>query len=101
MFHPSAVALSSGSRPRNSVHRPPVSTPACIILAAMEPKPSPRRYSGLDRELEIYQLGLQGKPTPIPIPLALLEQRAKEILTPRAYDYVAGGAGGEQTMRAN
>src|SRR5437868_5739703 len=67
----------------------------------MEPKPSPRRYYGLERELEIYQLGLQGKPTAIPIPVALLEQRAKEILTPRAYDYIAGSAGGEQTMRAN
>ncbi len=31
----------------------------------------------------------------------MLEAKAKEILTPRAYDYVAGGAGGEDTMRAN
>jgi isopentenyl diphosphate isomerase/L-lactate dehydrogenase-like FMN-dependent dehydrogenase len=35
------------------------------------------------------------------VPLELLEQKAKEILAPRAYDYVAGGAGGEDTMRAN
>jgi isopentenyl diphosphate isomerase/L-lactate dehydrogenase-like FMN-dependent dehydrogenase len=35
------------------------------------------------------------------VPLELLEQKAKEVLLPRAYDYVAGGAGGGDTMRAN
>jgi lactate 2-monooxygenase len=57
--------------------------------------------TGADRELQIYALGLRrGKPS-VPVPLHLLEQKAKEILAPRAYDYVAGGAGGEDTMRAN
>ena len=37
----------------------------------------------------------------MPVPLDALEQRAKEILSPRAYDYVAGGAGAEDTVRAN
>ena len=46
-------------------------------------------------------MGLTGKSLPTPVPPALLEQKAKEVLEPRAYDYVAGGAGGEQTMRAN
>jgi isopentenyl diphosphate isomerase/L-lactate dehydrogenase-like FMN-dependent dehydrogenase len=36
-----------------------------------------------------------------PVPLFLLEQKAKETLSPTAYDYVAGGAGGEDTIRAN
>src|SRR3981081_4383599 len=55
--------------------------------------------AGPQRELQIYQLGVSGgKQT---VPLHLLEQKAKEILAPRAYDYVAGGAGGEDTMRAN
>ncbi len=67
----------------------------------MEMKPSPRRSSGVERELEIYQLGLAGKTPEVPVPLSMLEQKAKEVLDPRAYDYVAGGAGGEQTMRAN
>ena len=61
----------------------------------------PPRNFGLERELEIYQLGLAGKKLSIPITLSLLEQKAKEVLDPRAYDYVAGGAGGENTMRAN
>jgi isopentenyl diphosphate isomerase/L-lactate dehydrogenase-like FMN-dependent dehydrogenase len=30
-----------------------------------------------------------------------LEQKAKETLAPEAFDYLAGGAGGEDTMRAN
>jgi len=63
--------------------------------------PNPPRNFGLERELEIYQLGLAEKNLSIPIPLPLLEEKAKEILDPRAYDYVAGGAGGENTMRAN
>jgi lactate 2-monooxygenase len=57
--------------------------------------------AGPERELQIYALGLGGEKPSVPVPLELLEQRAKEILSPRAYDYVAGGAGGEDTMRAN
>ncbi len=57
--------------------------------------------TGPERELQIYALGLGGGKPSVPVPLDLLEQKAKEILAPRAYDYVAGGAGGEDTMRAN
>jgi isopentenyl diphosphate isomerase/L-lactate dehydrogenase-like FMN-dependent dehydrogenase len=57
--------------------------------------------SGPDREQQIYTLGLTGGSLSSPVPLFLLEQKAKEILSPPAYDYVAGGAGGEDTMRAN
>ncbi len=63
--------------------------------------PKPVRNFGLERELEIYQLGAAAKQLSIPIMLSLLEKKAKEALDPRAYDYVAGGAGGENTMRAN
>src|SRR5467141_5246886 len=57
--------------------------------------------TGPERELQLYAQGLVGGKPSVPVPLDLLEQRAKEILAPRAYDYVAGGAGGEDTMRAN
>lgn len=57
--------------------------------------------TGPERELQIYALGLGGEKPPVPVPLVLLEQKAKEILSPRAYDYVAGGAGAEHTMSAN
>jgi isopentenyl diphosphate isomerase/L-lactate dehydrogenase-like FMN-dependent dehydrogenase len=63
-----------------------------------KPQPMP---TGPERELQIYTLGLSGGKPSVPVPLDLLEQKAKEILAPRAYDYVAGGAGGEDTMRAN
>jgi len=56
---------------------------------------------GPERELQIYAQGLAGGKPSVPVPLDLLEQRAKETLSPRAYDYVAGGAGGEDTIRAN
>src|SRR3974390_3016164 len=56
---------------------------------------------GMERQFEIYQLGLAGKKLSAPIPLAQLEQKAAEVLAPEAYDYVAGGASGERTARAN
>ncbi len=67
----------------------------------MDGSPAPRKLSGLDRELEIYQLALAGRAPITPISLDKLEEKAKESLDPRAYDYVAGAAGAEHTMRAN
>jgi lactate 2-monooxygenase len=57
--------------------------------------------SGMQRQQQIYTLGLTGGSLSIPISLSLLEQKAKEMLPPPAFDYVAGGAGGEDTVRAN
>jgi len=57
--------------------------------------------SGPERELQLYSQGLAGGTSIIPVPLDVLEQKAKETLEPRAYEYVAGGAGGEDTLRAN
>ena len=67
----------------------------------MESKAAPARFSGIERQLEIYQAGLRGAKPVLPVSPDLLEQKAKEVLEPRAYDYVAGAAGGEQTARAN
>src|SRR5260370_36291952 len=66
-----------------------------------EPKAPQTIPSGPERELQIYVQALAGGKLSGPISLCVLEQKAKEILEPRAYDYVAGGAGGEETMRAN
>jgi len=57
--------------------------------------------SGLEREQDIYRRGLKGEKISVPVPLSQLEAKAREVLSPRAYDYVAGGAAGERTMRAN
>jgi lactate 2-monooxygenase len=67
----------------------------------MREKPASSGSYGAERQLEIYQGGFVGKRTAAPVPLSLLEQKAKEVLSAEAYDYVAGGAGGEDTMRAN
>ncbi len=66
-----------------------------------DPNPVSPIPSGMQRQQQIYTLGLTAGGLSIPISLALLEQKAKEILSPPAFDYVAGGAGGEDTVRAN
>src|SRR5260370_23792051 len=66
-----------------------------------DPKKPEALPTGPERELQIYGLGLGGGKPTVTVPLEWLEQKAKEILSPRAYDYVAGGAGGEDTVRAN
>ena len=37
----------------------------------------------------------------MPVNIAELERRARRLLTPEVYDYYAGGAGRERTLRAN
>jgi isopentenyl diphosphate isomerase/L-lactate dehydrogenase-like FMN-dependent dehydrogenase len=50
---------------------------------------------------EIYFAGLGGQKPEFPIAYESLQATAKESLSPEAYGYVAGGAGSEDTMRAN
>jgi lactate 2-monooxygenase len=57
--------------------------------------------SGPQRQQQIYTLGLTGSGLSVPVSLSPLEQKAKEILSPPAFDYVAGGASGEDTVRSN
>lgn len=57
--------------------------------------------SGPLRQQQIYMMGLSGARPATPVSPALLEEKAREILAPQAFDYVAGGAGGEDTVRAN
>jgi isopentenyl diphosphate isomerase/L-lactate dehydrogenase-like FMN-dependent dehydrogenase len=59
------------------------------------------RSLGMQRQMEVYQLGLAGKKISVPIPLAELERRAADVLSAQAYDYVAGSASGERTAQAN
>lgn len=50
---------------------------------------------------EIYFAGLGGRRPEFPVSLAELEARAREVLPPEAFGYVAGGAGTEDTVREN
>src|SRR5262249_18437232 len=56
---------------------------------------------GVQRQMEIYQAGLRGERPRLPLSAEELERRAQEVLPPEAFTYVAGGAGGEDTARAN
>src|SRR5579872_505511 len=56
---------------------------------------------GMARQLQVYGAGLQGQLPALPLAPEALEEQARATLDPRAYDYVAGGAGAEDTMRAN
>ena len=56
---------------------------------------------GMQRQFEIYQQGLAGKKLSVPIPIADLENKAAQVLSAEAYDYVAGSASGERTARSN
>jgi lactate 2-monooxygenase len=52
-------------------------------------------------QYEIYAGGLADQVPPQPLTAAALEERAREVLSPEAFGYVAGGAGSELTMAAN
>ncbi|MFT4287455.1 alpha-hydroxy-acid oxidizing protein [Nocardioides sp.] len=54
-----------------------------------------------DWQLGVYLNGLMGEVPTLPFGFAELERRAAETMEPRLFDYVAGGAGDEQTQSAN
>jgi lactate 2-monooxygenase len=54
-----------------------------------------------DFQYEIYARGLVDETPTLPVGLADLQERAREVLSAEAFGYVAGGAGAERTMRAN
>jgi lactate 2-monooxygenase len=59
------------------------------------------RFWGTERQMQIYLAGLQGQKPATPVAYLELERRARETMSQEAYGYVAGGAGSEDTMRAN
>jgi lactate 2-monooxygenase len=50
---------------------------------------------------EIYLTGLTGAVPDLPADLHRLEDAARTVMTPRAFDYVAGSAGSEDTAQEN
>jgi lactate 2-monooxygenase len=60
----------------------------------------PTQY-GMDRQFQIYMGGMMGQKPGLPLSYDALEAAAREKLSPEAFGYVAGGAGSEDTMRAN
>lgn len=56
---------------------------------------------GQIRQSEVYLDGVSGRRPRVSTDLTLLEERAREAMSPEAFAYVAGGAGTGSTMRAN
>ncbi len=72
------------------------------MSASRGEQPSPETASiAVRRQMAIYARGLEGEKPAIPVSADELEEAAKGVLKPEAYCYIAGGAGGEATMRAN
>ena len=57
--------------------------------------------AGRLRQIEIYVNGIRGRRPRVPADPNELERFARRVLPPEAFAYLAGGAGSEETMRAN
>ncbi len=56
---------------------------------------------GRERQRSIFLRGIGGARPEVPVDAERLERAAKAAMSPEAWAYVAGGAGGESTVRAN
>jgi isopentenyl diphosphate isomerase/L-lactate dehydrogenase-like FMN-dependent dehydrogenase len=65
------------------------------------PEPESSAPNGPDRQASIYKAGVAGVTPSQPVSVDELARKAKTVLKESAYDYLAGGAGGEDTVRAN
>jgi lactate 2-monooxygenase len=59
------------------------------------------KLSASDWQKEIYLNGFAGIKPKINIDLLALEEHAKKVMSPKAFAYIAGGAGIESTMHSN
>jgi len=57
--------------------------------------------SGRERQAAVYLAGATGRRARVPFDAEHLEDRARQVMSAEAFAYVAGGAGAEETMRAN
>src|SRR5690606_11868794 len=57
--------------------------------------------SALEWQKQIYLNGFSGMTPQVPIDSAALENAARVAMPPKAFAYVAGGAGNESTVREN
>lgn len=59
------------------------------------------QFNPTERQKKIYLNGFAGHRSPIPIDWHKLEEKARSIMSPEAFAYIAGGAGWESTVRSN
>ncbi len=60
-----------------------------------------QKFPASERQKQIYVGGMSGQMPLVPFNMAHLEKKAKEKMSPKAFAYVAGGAGLEDTIRNN
>jgi len=58
-------------------------------------------FSAIDWQKKIYLNGFWGKMPGVKIDNQKLEEAARQVMSPKAFAYIAGGAGNESTMRSN
>ena len=56
---------------------------------------------GMQHQLQIYLAGTQNVKPQVPVSFEDLEKKAREVMTPEAFGYIAGGAGAEATISNN
>ncbi|MEO1653255.1 MAG: alpha-hydroxy-acid oxidizing protein [Bacteroidota bacterium] len=56
---------------------------------------------GVQHQMQIYLNGVSQQKPEFPIAYEELLAKAREVMTPEAFAYIAGGAGGEETMKHN
>ncbi|MDX1389000.1 MAG: alpha-hydroxy-acid oxidizing protein, partial [Acidobacteriota bacterium] len=56
---------------------------------------------GMQRQLAVYLSGAQGRLPEQPVLIERLRSHVQKTLDPKAWGYLEGGAGSEQTIRAN
>jgi lactate 2-monooxygenase len=78
-----------------NAHDSPLTARSSHYLLPMTDSPTP------PRQTEIYLAGVRGKRPRVPVDPVRLEQKARRVMTRQAFAYVAGGAGSEETVRAN
>jgi len=59
------------------------------------------QFSAVEWMRQIYTNGFKGKTLTVPADFQQLEKAARDRMSEKGFAYVAGGAGGEQTMRNN
>jgi isopentenyl diphosphate isomerase/L-lactate dehydrogenase-like FMN-dependent dehydrogenase len=67
----------------------------------MNPSKPLHLSGGMQYQLQIYFAGTQNVKPLLPVSFEELEQKAREVMTPEAFAYIAGGAGAETTMSNN
>lgn len=67
----------------------------------MNPSIFSQLSGGMQYQLQIYFAGMQNIKPQLPVSFEALEKKAREVMTPEAFAYIAGGAGKETTIDNN